>query len=252
MLGKINYFREEIKKELGLIEYYKPVKKDILIVVKDQLEYIWQCVESIFKYTEDFNLYIWNNGSDESTTNYLKSLEVRGVRIEHHHKNIGFIEPNNRLIEIGESPYVILLNSDTLVAPNWDKVLVGFLQQNEDFAQVGYMGSVINSDGMGGSSEFGENIDYIPGWCFCIPRKIYQEIGLFDEKNLRFAYGEDSDFSFRLREKGWRIYSLHLDLVRHYENVTVKAVRNEIDTKESFINNHSYINKRWSKFLKRG
>ena len=54
---------EKIKQELLLIDFAENISKDILIVVHDQLEYVIKCVDSIYRNTQNFNLYIWNNNS---------------------------------------------------------------------------------------------------------------------------------------------------------------------------------------------
>lgn len=234
MLEKIIQFEKEIQSEL-LINY-KPVHKDILIVVHNQLDYVKACIESIYEYTEDFTLYLWDNNSDQETAEYLAGLGA--IRSE---VNLGFIEPNNELVKLGNSEYIILLNSDTIVKAGWDKYLIGFLQNNPEFGQVGYSGSKLEN-GKGGKTEL-ITPDYIPGWCFCIPRKIYNEIGLFDP-NFKFAYCEDADLSFRIKER-WKIHSLKLDLVYHFQNKTIKEVAKKQDCRKTFDQNHEYLQKKW-------
>ena len=101
----------------------------------------------------------------------------------------------------------------------------------------------------GAGFGFGSEYDYICGWCMCFERSIYNEFGLFDDENLSFAYGEDADFSLRLKEAGKEIYALHLDLVKHFGNKTINAVSKELDVKTSFDANHKYLKSRWAEFL---
>jgi GT2 family glycosyltransferase len=160
------------------------------------------------------------------------------------------VVPNNEMIALGESPYVVLLNSDTKVFENWDNTMIAFLKNNPEYAQVGYWGGHLNADGRGFGGANGERVDYIPGWCFCIPRETYDQFGLFDE-HLKFAYCEDSDFSLRLKEGGKKIYSLYAPLVHHYQNKTVKQVEKEgeLDLQATFDHNHSYFKNRWKEYL---
>lgn len=241
-------FGEEIRRELVCAAACEPAEKDILVVVHDQLPYLEACIESIRCETQDYRLYVWDNGSSAETASWLASQpDIHLVRWE---TNEGFIIPNNRLISLGSSPYVILLNSDTIVLSGWDRAMLGYLQQNADVAQVGYIGGYIEG-GKGSRFGYGSQVDYIPGWCFCIPRPIYNKFGLFDEENLEFAYCEDADFSLRLQEAGLRIHALHLDLVYHHENKTISEVAKVRDCRTTFEKNHRYLDARWGDFLSR-
>lgn len=241
---------EKIKEELLFIDFAEDIKKDILIVVHNQFEFVKNCIDSLYKNTKNFNLFIWDNNSDKQTKEYLEKIQKKkNVKLYRSDKNLGFVIPNNLMAKDSESPYLILLNSDTEVRPYWDKVLVGFLEKNQDVGACGFQGGIVDEQGLGVGVNFGYEIDYICGYCLCVPRKIYQEFGLFDE-NIKFAYCEDSDFSFRLREKNKKIYACYsTDLVFHYGNRTSMSVAQKINLKEMIQNNLIYLQNRWSKYL---
>jgi len=52
---------EKIKEELLLSDSSDGINKDILIVVHNQYDYVKNCIESIYKNTKNFNLFIWDN-----------------------------------------------------------------------------------------------------------------------------------------------------------------------------------------------
>jgi len=251
MQRHIEQFRPQINAELMCQHQYQSASKDILIVVHNQLDYLKQCIQSVQAHTENYKLYIWDNGSQPDTVEYLKELDKTGqADVWFSDKNEGFIKPNNQLISFGTNEYVVLLNSDTKVMPDWDKALIGFMQQNPEVKQTGYMGCKLDENGMGGRADLGYNVDYICGWGTCFPRTLYQEIGLFD-RNLQFAYCEDADFSLRVQAAGHKIYVSHLMLVHHYENKTIKEVQKEgnIDVRASFDYNHKYMRLKWVDYL---
>ncbi len=260
--GTYDNFEEHfknVKDELKLSLNSNNSWKDIIIVVKDQLDYFKACIESIKATSKNYHLYIWDNGSREDTVAYIENLvasydaskhldwRITTIRSE---QNTGFIHPNNELVAMGDSPYIVLLNSDTKVFENWDTTMIGFLEQNSDVSQVGYWGGHLSNDGRGFGGANGYEVDYIPGWCFCISRETYNQMGLFSDK-LKFAYCEDADFSLRVKESGKKIYSLHTPLVHHYQNKTVVEVEKEgvLDLKATFDNNHKYMKERWKDYL---
>jgi cellulose synthase/poly-beta-1,6-N-acetylglucosamine synthase-like glycosyltransferase len=257
---QLSLIQKSSETEIALASVSDPVWKDIIIVVRDQLPYLKMCIESVREHTKDYTLYIWDNGSGKETKEYLEQIQKEHVMSESKdwdievwtsEKNEGFIKPNNRLAHEGQGEYIILLNSDTKVFKHWDTAMVGWLQHNEEVAQVGYWGGHLGPDGRGFGGDNGYEIDYIPGWCFCISRETYNKHGLFDDANLDFAYCEDADFSLRLLESGKKLYALHVPLVFHYQNKTIQAVRKEgeIDVLSTFNHNHEYISRRWKDYL---
>ena len=151
---------EEIKKELLFADSAKKIEKDILIVVHNQYDYIKNCIDSIYKNTKNFNIFIWDNNSEKKTAEYLQKLsdKNKNIKLYKSSENLGFIIPNNRMMEDSKSPYSILLNSDTEVRPMWDKVLIGFLM-NSDVSVDGFQGGMLDSEGLGVSVSSGYNVD---------------------------------------------------------------------------------------------
>lgn len=256
---KFQNYKKQVQKELLIAERAKHCWKDILIVVRDQLEYFKICIDSIRATSHFYNLYIWDNASQPDTLSYLNSLmaeyqtlknpdwTLQIVRVE---QNAGFIAPNNELAHMGDGDYIICINSDTKVFPFWDTAMTGFLQENEDVAEIGYWGGHMDAEGRGFGGDNGYEIDYIPGWCFCLSRETYNQFGLFN-KQLKFAYCEDADLSLRLKEAGKKIYALHCSLVHHYQNKTIEKVyeEREIDVEATFAHNHRYLQHRWKDYI---
>ena len=72
---------EMMKRELENAETWMETKsatKDIIIVVRDQLDYLKSCIESIENNTENYKLFIWDNASSEPTKKYLEELNLNG------------------------------------------------------------------------------------------------------------------------------------------------------------------------------
>lgn len=231
-----------------------PSSTDIILVVHNQLPFVKRCVETIVVNTKNFTLWVHDNDSDDETRAYLAGMaSEHGFQVFRSLTNEGFIKPCNALAALGDSGYLIVVNSDIEVARGWDQAMVGCLQANPHVAQVGYQGAVLGEDARGVSMADGKQPDYICGWCFCISRETYERSGLFDEENLKFAYGEDSDLSLRLKEQGKGIIALAVQYVFHHGNQTIKAVVKDLkwaaSLRESFDANHAYLRRRWISYL---
>lgn len=253
---------EKIKYELKLTDKYKDSSKDIIIVVRDQLKYAMECFETIEAHTDNYHLYVWDNASGDETKDFLQGKNEeykngndprRSMTLIRSKTNTGFIDPNNDLVAKGNGDYIILINSDCKVFDGWSDAMISFLQNNSDVGQVGFWGGHMDHEGRGFGGSNGYEIDYVPGWCFCVSRNLYDEIGLFSEE-LDFAYCEDADFSLRIKESGKKIYALYTSLVHHYQNKTIKVVakEGEVDTAATFNHNHAYMIKRWADYIENG
>jgi len=171
-------FEDEIRDELEIAAKHieDNTTKDIIIVVHDQLDYVRNCIESVQKHTSDYKLYLWDNASKPETQQYLEKVyseSLGKIELMRSEQNRGFIEPNNTLVEWGDSEYIILLNSDTKVFEGWDSALIGFQKENPDVAITGYLGGLLDENGKGCDSGYGHNIDYVMGWCICYKRELY-------------------------------------------------------------------------------
>jgi GT2 family glycosyltransferase len=240
-----------VKTELLTALKHPTVPVDILVVVHNQLDYLKRCHESVRCNTPVCRILYYNNGSDEETGRFIAS---HGDYWFDSPDNEGFIVPNNRLAGHAFHPYIILLNTDTVVLnPFWVRAMTSWLREHPDVGVVGYEGGLLDENGRGCGSGHGRDIDYVQGWCLCISRQTYQKYGLFDQDNLKFAYGEDADLCLRLREAGLSPYALHLDAVLHYGNRTVLEVAKERGAgrmEETFRANHEYIKTRWRNYIR--
>ncbi len=63
-------------------------------------------------------------------------------------------------------------------------------------------------------------VNEISGVCFCARREVVKQVGLLDENF--FMYYEDTDWSARIREKGWKMYILPEASIIHYVQQSVK------------------------------
>ena len=223
--------------------------KDILIVVHDQPEFVADCLESALRATRRATVFVWDNASAPPTRDLLRGLAAGGrIVLRRSEENVGFVEPNNELARLGSAPYVILLNSDCTVARGWDVALVDALRDDPGLGVVGFQGGLLDQNGCGAIEAYGDEIDYVSGWCLAVRRAEIDPRGLFDPA-IRFAYGEDADLSLRLRRSGLRPRALPLQWALHFGGRTIAAVRAERDLSAAMEANQRLLRSRWAGYL---
>ncbi len=198
---------------------------------------IKNCLKSIFKSTYP-NLEVVlvdNNSSDDSfeiaRVNFSKAYFIRNE------ENLGFSAGNNIGIRFAlerKADYVFLLNNDAELEADCLSRLVEAAEKLDE--KTGILSPVIFK---GDSREVwfsGGKIDwlrmktrhdseiktqevyksgFISGCAMLIPRKVFGEVGLFDEDY--FLYWEDADFSFRTGKAGFKNYIVSSAWVYHFE-----------------------------------
>lgn len=169
--------------------------------------------------------------------------------------NRGFAGGNSEGLKYVTSPYVALLNSDTVPDREWLGSLVTSIETHPD---TGICASklivrdteIIDSAGDGFSDalkgfKMGEgqsssnfnNQEYIFGACAgaaLYRRKMLEEIGFFDENF--FLIHEDTDLNFRAQLAGWKVLYVPNAIVHH-------KVRSSIGVMSDLAIYHSLRNK---------
>ncbi len=152
---------------------------EIIIITYGQPQLEEQCVESVKKCTnlEKHTLTIVNN-------------HVRD-------KNLGALW--NELIGAGKEEFICLLNSDTIVEPDWLDKLVKCAEKCEADAvgpttdHCGYRYQMVSR------GNFVKEVDQLSGFCLLLRRASWQRAGGFRE-DAPF-YGQESNLLRRLRQK---------------------------------------------------
>lgn len=203
------------------------VKYSIIVVSWNTITELTRCVESVFRWTKDFEMILVDNGSHDGSAGYIKELEERlpNVFAVYNEENMNFGPAQNQGYEMSnpESEFVVCLNSDCCVTEGWLDRMTRIFAGEEKCAMVGPVSNNSNGRQMIAGGMQGLNVDQaaasitnnelgryaeaglIYGWCMVIDRKfLNDEPHLFDD---RFSNSyEDNDLCLRARMKGWRIF----------------------------------------------
>ena len=208
------------------------MKLSIITLTYNKLEYTKKFIESLFKYTKDFELIIVDNGSTDGTREYLKS--VPDIKLILNEKNLGFSKGNNQGIEIAEGEYIGFLNNDILLYPNWfEKVEEVFKKENAGFVSPRHIHSYfsyLNENNYIKKyrknelvNTYEKSFDECVFSCVITKRSVLNQLGNFDE-NYSPAFFEDDDFKYRAIEAGFGVYVCNEVCFFHFGSVTSKSL----------------------------
>ena len=207
---------------------------------------------SVIQYTQldGVEIVVADNGSTDGSLAFLRSQPIRIIELG---ENYGFAEGYNRAIDQVDSKYVVLLNSDVEVTPNWLDTLLNYARTHEEvvaiqpkilswqskedalkssstdilFEHAGASGGMIDVLGYPYCRgrflshveyDHGQYDDVVPifwasGACLFIQRDIYMEMGGLDAQF--FAHQEEIDLCWRINSRGYTIVVLPQSVVYH-------------------------------------
>ena len=171
---------------------------------------------------------------------------VPGIRLIVNPSNLGYLRSCNTAARVAKGEFLLLLNNDTQVLPDWlDPLLLPF-RSRSDVGAVGSKllypdgrlqeaGCIVWDDGSGWNFgrldspdrpayNYLREVDYCSAASLLVPRALFNEMGGFDERYAP-AYCEDSDLAFRLRERGYKVLYQPRSRIVHHEGDHPTAAR---------------------------
>ena len=193
------------------------------------------CIDSIFKSNyRNLEVILVDNHSDDDSFEICKNNHPE-INLILNKTNLGYCGGNNTGIKHAKGKFIIILNPDTLVEPNW---INEFLKAYDKFGDAIYQPKFISSDnhemilstgqminlfGFGFSRDKGsflknkkyemEKIGYASGTCMFLPLTIMKKLNYFD--NFLFAYHDDLDLCWRALMKNISSYYVPNSIVFH-------------------------------------
>jgi len=209
----------------------------ILLVLFNRVELTLACLRALAEnYAERMEIIIVDNNSRDETTLLLDRL--RGARIIRNAENHNFLLAVNQAAKEARGEYLLLLNNDAQILPGTLHCALKTIRSAPDIGAVG--GRLILLDGTlqeagciiwrNGSClgygrgdnpfapmyMFRRDVDYCSGAFLLTPRRIWEELGGFDER-FKPAYYEETDYCTRLWERQLRVVYEPTAALLHYE-----------------------------------
>ena len=219
-----------------------PLKVSIVVPNWNGMKFVGMCLDSLAQLDfEGHEVIVVDNGSIDGSREMIEE-QYPWVRLLKMPDNMGFAIACNEGIKASNAEYIVLLNNDIEVTPDWLKELYEGMQRHPecgmgttkmmflDNRDVFYnTGDLFHSWSAGGGRGQGEKDtgqyeeeDYVFGACAgagIYRREFFNQVGLFDEDFFIFA--EDVDINMRGQLKGLKAVYLPKAKVYHIGTATV-------------------------------
>lgn len=213
-------------------------------------------LDSIKKHTHSisYEVFVVDNASRDGSVEMVKS-RFPWVHLLCNDRPLGFAANNNQVLRQGQGRYVILLNDDMLLRNDALDRMAAFMDANQAVGATGCR--LLNKDGtlqrscwrqfpspktllidlfylskwlpqLSWVREFevtlhstGEpiEVDYLLGACLMVRRETLDQVGLLDESFFMFL--EETDWCYRIKRRGWRIFWAPDGEIIHYGQQSV-------------------------------
>jgi len=200
-----------------------------------------ECLESLQNLDYDnYRIVVIDNASKENQGDRIKDAFPQ-IHLIKNDRNEWFARGHNQGIKHAlrnNAKYVLLLNNDTVVNKNFLKILVSFMEANENVGVCGPVIKYYKSDkvwfGGAKSSVLGllrqswknksysmflktakeyEEVAFITGCALLARSSVVRKIGMLDP--IYYAYVEDVDFCYRCRESGYKVVLVNESVIDH-------------------------------------
>jgi GT2 family glycosyltransferase len=208
-------------------------RASIITVNTNELHRLEKYLPSVAASRGNFEIIISDNGSRDGSREYL-AARYPAVRVVSNGKNIGFCAANNRAADAARGEFLVFLNPDTMVDPDWlVRLLDPFSDPSvgmttakillmEDPDRINTCGNDVHLSGLTLCRGMGrdkdafsapEEVAAVSGAAFAVRAELFRRLGGFDDDF--FIYMDETDLSCRARLAGWRCLTAPQSLVRH-------------------------------------
>ena len=200
------------------------------------------CVDSVFKSTyPNFEVLVVDNISTDNSHVICKE-KFEKIRLIENKENLGYCEGNNVGIRNANGEFIVILNPDTTVEPNWlDHLMSAYNEFGEGLYQPKFFslneklvlqstGNMLHIFGFGFARDKGkiddekmesiEKINYASGTCLFTSKIVLDKIGLLDP--FLFLYHDDLDLGWRAAHIGINSFYVPKSIIYHAESYSIK------------------------------
>lgn len=238
----------------------------VVILSWNGIRHLQQFLPSVVEHTRDAEIWLADNGSSDGSADFVRR-NFPAVKILELGSNFGFAGGYNKALDMLSHDYFVLLNSDVEVSPSWVEPVLNLLQNDASIAAAqplvldfnrktyfehagaagGYLdrdaypfcaGRIFNSfEENNGQYSGNREVFWASGASLFVRASVYRECGGLDPDF--FAHMEEIDLCWRIKDRGYKIYTCGQSRVYHLGGGTLS----KDNPRKTFLNfrNNLYL-----------
>ena len=191
---------------------------------------------------QNFEVIVVDNASPNDNPDIIKETypEVHLIKSK---ENLGFAGGNNLGVEAAKGAYLLFINNDTIVPPNFIEPLVATLENDTtigmvspkikfhwDASLIQYAGYTpmnhwtIRNNSIGyhqkdeGAFDVPGETSSIHGAAMMVPKRVVDAVGMMTE--IYFLYYEEHDWAEMIKRAGYKVYYQPKSYILHKESLS--------------------------------
>ncbi len=234
---------QDLSTAAGSLRFARPEAPQVSIVIPvyGNAKLTVECLSSILRNTRDvsYEVLVVDDGSDDAVADVLRRVD--NITYLRNAQRLGFVLSCNAAAERARGEFLLLLNNDVQVTPNWLAPLVRTFSAFDQVGAVGpkivfpdgrlqEAGAHINRDAsttlIGAFDDpsrpryrYIREVDCVSGVCLLVRSEVFRKLGGFDP-GFAPAYCEDMDLCLRLRDMGMRVFCNPESVIVHHLSAT--------------------------------
>jgi GT2 family glycosyltransferase len=213
---------------------YRAERVDIIICVHNALAVFRDCIASVLRHTHSpFRVIVVDDGSEAETAHFIDHVVAEhGLHLIRNPTASGYTRAANAGLRASDAPWIVFLNSDTMVTPGWLDRMWSHAARRPEVGVIGPLSNTASWQSVPmllADGDWAQNrlppglgpddiaaivtrvargavrLPFLNGFCYMVRRALIDEIGPFDEATFGAGYGEENDFSIRARNAGWAL-----------------------------------------------
>ncbi len=238
------------------------MKTSIIVLTYNQLALTKQCLESIWKHTNNdcIEVIVIDNGSHDGTRDYLK--QITSIKAIFNKTNEGFAKACNQGLEVASGDNILFLNNDTVVTNQWLEPMIKLLYQDDKIGMVGPVSNYVsgpqqvpvNYTNVEEIEDFSrlyclqqrgrsKAVLRLVGFCLLVKKKVLDQVGGFDERFVGGSF-EDDDLSLRVLQAGYQL-KIALDSFVHHHGHATFTGNPDLSISQSYEENRQRFIDKW-------
>ncbi len=227
----------------------------------NQVDYTRQCVDSLLRHGLDLSrLVVVDNGSTDTTREYLATLPLGGRVLNHGNLGCG-VAWNQGALAL-QAEWTVVMNNDVIVSAGWlDSMVASAQRHGLKFVCPSLVEGTLDYDFDAFANDASARMrDAVRpgarhGVCMLVHRSVWDTIGYFQPTPSLWGY-EDTLFFNQLDRAGISSGTVGSSWLHHYGSITQKAMKQErgLSEKQGLGDRHNYrllgqsfLERKWKK-----